>query len=125
MAFIISRDSTESYNQIKGRQMRAYFRNNQLYRIKVLGNAETIYYVREENFELIGINKSIASNMVIMLENRKVKKIYYLSKPEATLFPENELPKEDQFLRDFKWITGQRPASKDEIFLWEEKGSEN
>jgi lipopolysaccharide export system protein LptA len=125
MAFIISRDSTESYNQIKGRQMRAYFRNNQLYRIKVLGNAETIYYVREEDFELIGINKSIASNMVIMLENRKVKKIYYLSKPEATLFPENELPKEDQFLRDFKWITGQRPASKDEIYFWEEMGSEN
>ncbi len=37
MAFIISRDSTDSYNQIKGKQMRAYFRNNQLYLIKVHG----------------------------------------------------------------------------------------
>ena len=125
MAFIISRDSTDSYNQIKGKQMRAYFRNNQLYRIKVQGNAETIYFVREEDYELIGVNKSVASNMVIMLENRKVKKIYYLTQPEATLFPEKDLPKEDQFLRDFKWITGQRPANMNEIFIWKEEGSEN
>lgn len=125
MAFIISRDSTESYNQIKGKQMRAYFRDNQLYRIKVLGNAETIYYVRGEDLDLIGINKSVASNMVIMLEDRKVKKIYYLTKPEATLFPEKDLPIEEQFLRDFIWITGQRPADRDAIYTWEEEGSEN
>jgi lipopolysaccharide export system protein LptA len=119
MAFIISRDSSETFNQIKGRQMRAYFRKNQLYSIKVLGNAETIYYVREEDNNLIGINKSVSSNMVIMLQNRKVKKIYYLTQPEATLFPEKDLPKEDQFLKDFKWITGQRPMNRDDIFIWQ------
>jgi len=121
MAFIISRDSTESYNQIKGKQMRAYFRDNQLYSIKVQGNAETIYYVREEDFELIGINKSVASNMVIMLENRKVKKILYLTQPEAILYPEKDLPAEDQFLRDFRWIVGQRPVDRGGIYIWEKE----
>jgi lipopolysaccharide export system protein LptA len=126
MAFIISRDSSETYNQIKGKQMKAYFRNNQLYSIKVLGNAETIYYVRDENLELIGINRSLASNMAILLENRKVKQINYLTKPEAVLYPAAELSKEDQFLKDFIWITGQRPKNKNDIFIWEEKpGSEN
>lgn len=125
MAFIISRDSAESYNQIKGKQMRAYFRDNQLYRIRVMGNAETIYYVREEDLELIGINKSVSSNMEIMLEGRKIKKILYLSSPEAVLYPETELPAEDQFLRDFKWITGQRPADRDAIFIWNKADSEN
>ncbi len=128
MAFIISRDSTETYNQIRGKQMRAYFRDNQLYSIRVLGNAETIYYIREENLELIGINKSIASNMAILLENRKVKEINYLSKPEAVLYPVKDLPVEDQFLKDFIWITGQRPANKNDIFIWKEEpgpGSEN
>jgi lipopolysaccharide export system protein LptA len=125
MAFIISRDSTESYNQIKGKQMRAYFRDNELYRIKVQGNAETIYFVREEDYDLIGINKTVSSSMVIMLEDRKVKKIFYLTQPEATLFPENELPEDGQFLKDFKWITGQRPVNKDEIYIWKEEGSED
>jgi hypothetical protein len=125
MAFIISRDSSETYNQIKGKQMKAYFKDNQLYKIKVIGNAETIYYVREENLELIGINKSLASSMSILLENKKVKEINYLTKPEAVLYPAAELSKEDQYLRDFIWITGQRPANKNEIFIWKEAGSEN
>jgi lipopolysaccharide export system protein LptA len=125
MAFIISRDSTDSYNQIKGKQMKAYFRNNQLYRIRVQGNAETIYFVREEDYDLIGINRSVSSNMVIMLDDRKVKKIFYLTQPESTLFPEKDLPGEDRFLRDFKWITDQRPADRKAIFNWEESGSEN
>lgn len=124
MAFIVSRDSTESYNQIKGRQMRAYFRNNQLYSIKVLGNAETIYYMREEDYNLIGINKTVSSNMVIMLENRKIKKILCLNQPAGKLYPEKDLPAEERFLRDFKWITGQRPASRDDIYIWEDKGAE-
>jgi len=125
MAFIISRDSTESYNQIKGKKMKAYFRDNQLYRINVQGNAETIYYIREEDLQLIGINKTISSNMAIMLEDRKVKRINYLTQPEAVLYPEKDLTKEDQFLKDFKWITGQRPADRNGIFIWKETGSED
>lgn len=125
MAFIVSRDSIDSYNQIKGKQMRAYFRNNQLYKIKVIGNAETIYFVREEDNDLIGINKSVSSNMMIMLENKKIKRIYYLTQPEATLFPDKDIKEEDRFLRDFKWITGQRPVEKDQIYQWNAEGSEN
>ncbi len=125
LAFIVSRDSTETYNQIKGRQMRAYFKENKLYRIKVIGNAETIYYVREEDYDLIGINKSVSSNMVIFMEDRKIRKINYLTNPDAVLYPEKELPKEDQFLRDFKWIRDQRPASRHEIFIWDPVSSED
>jgi lipopolysaccharide export system protein LptA len=125
LAFIISKDSTETFNQIKGRQMRAYFRENQLYKIMVIGNAETIYYVREEDRDLVGINRSVSSNMMIMLENRKLKQIYYLNKPEAVLYPEKDFPKDEQLLRDFKWITGQRPANKNEIYIWETIASEN
>jgi lipopolysaccharide export system protein LptA len=125
MAFIISRDSTETYNQIKGKQMRAYFKDNELFRINVLGNAETIYFVRDEDYNLIGINKSISSSMGINLKNSQIQGINYQSMPEATLFPEKEVTKEDQFLRDFKWITGDRPYHKNEIFIWEREGSED
>jgi hypothetical protein len=120
MAFIISRDSTVSYNQIKGKQMRAYFSNNQLYLIKVQGNAETIYFVRDEDRKMIGVNKSVASNMAIMLDDRKIKKILYLTQPEATLFPEKDVKEEDKFLKDFNWIDDQRPADRQGIFIWNE-----
>jgi lipopolysaccharide export system protein LptA len=118
MAFIIARDSTDTFNQIKGKQMRAYFRNNELYLIKVQGNAETIYFVRDEGKEMIGINKTVASNMAIMLDNRKIKQILYLTQPEATLYPEKDVIEEDRFLKDFNWIHQQRPANLQEIFIW-------
>jgi lipopolysaccharide export system protein LptA len=121
MAFIISRDSTNTYNQIKGKQMRAYFSDNKLYLIKVMGNAETIYFVRDEDKKMIGVNKSVASNMAIILDDRKIKKILYLTQPEATLYPDKDVTEEDRFLKDFNWIEGQRPMNRLGIYLWKEE----
>jgi lipopolysaccharide export system protein LptA len=116
MAFIISQDDTNAFNQIKGRQMTAYFSDNELFRIVVSGNAETLYYVREEDGSLIGINMSISSYMNIALEDNKVKGITYTEKPDAVLHPEKELSPEQMILRNFIWIEDERPNKKNDIF---------
>jgi lipopolysaccharide export system protein LptA len=118
MAFIISKDSANTFNQIKGKQMRAYFFENELYKIKVFGNAETVYYIREDNNELIGINSSVSSDMVIIVNEDQIREIIYLTMPDAILYPENEFPAEKEFLKDFKWIEDQRPKNKESIFTW-------
>jgi lipopolysaccharide export system protein LptA len=117
-AFIVSRDDTNKYNQVKGRDMVGYIRNNELYKIRVIGNAETIYYVREEDRTLIGINKAIASDMLIFLENKEVKSITYIDQPVATLYPEKEISPFDLKLKGFKWIPEKRPLLKSDIFYW-------
>jgi hypothetical protein len=90
-----------------------------LRRIRVLGNAETIYYVREDDDgSLIGINVALASDMGIDIGEKKVQIITYYTKPDATLFPEAELPETARWLKGFKWIEGQRPMRKEEIFFW-------
>jgi hypothetical protein len=116
MAFIISRDSTDTFNQIKGKQMKAYFRDNRLDNIRVFGNAETIYYVREDNGAMIGVNSALSSDMVIHIRENKIKQIVYLKMPDAVLFPENDFPAEKKFLRDFRWIEEERPKDKHDIF---------
>lgn len=125
LSLIVSRDSTESYNQIKGKRMTAYFRDNELFKIKVDGNAETIYFVREETRELIGINRSISSGMVIMIEDNQIRKTLYLDLPDATMYPEDDLPKAERLLRDFKWLEEYRPKTRDDIYLWQPGESEN
>jgi len=45
-AFIVSQEDTAKYNQISGRNMVGYIRDNQLYRIDILGNGKSIYYIR-------------------------------------------------------------------------------
>lgn len=121
-AFIISQNDSLGFNQIKGKNMIGYFKDNELRKIFVSGNAETIYYVIDEDEnkerELIGINKSVSSYMIIYLIDNKIKSILYLEKPDETLFPENELPPEEIFLKGFKWLDEFRPKNKTEIFKW-------
>lgn len=118
--FIISKDDTNRFNQIKGRNLTAKFRNNELYKINIMGNAQTLYYAREEDRTLIGINKAIASNMLIFLEKNQLQSITYIEKPEAHLIPEKEFPPQELKLKGFKWYEEQRPLRKEDIF---KKGS--
>ena len=117
-AFMIAKDTT-GYNQIKGRDMEGFFKDNELVFIKVLGNAETLYWVREEDGSLTGINKSFSSNMNIRIGNRKIRDLTYLSKPNATLFPEGELTPPELLLDNFEWLEHLRPLDRYDIFRWD------
>jgi lipopolysaccharide export system protein LptA len=118
-AFIISQDTLGTgYNQIKGRNMTGFFQENELHRVDVEGNAETIYYVREEDGALTGINKAFSSNMSIRFRERKIKQIAYFEKPTAVLHPEGELPPEELVLKNFTWHADRRPMKREDIFVW-------
>jgi len=116
-AFIISNDTLEFFNQIKGRTMTAYFIKNELKKIRVFGNAETLYFVREEDGTMIGINKSLSSFMNILLSDSKILSIGYLSQPDAVLHPEQEISDEEKRLNGFYWMDDRRPEKKEDIFL--------
>jgi hypothetical protein len=117
-AFIISRDDSNSFNQLKGRNLVAKFRNNQLYKINILGNSQTIYYVREEDRTLIGINVAVSSDMLIFLDDNKLKTITYIERPEQHLYPEKDIPEKERKLKNFKWLENRRPVKKEDIFKW-------
>jgi len=123
-SLIVNRDDTASYNQIKGIDMIGYFKENELSRIDVFGNAETIYFVREDNGALIGINKAISEDLRMYVSEAKIKKIVFYSDADATLFPDKELPSEERFLEVFKWLVEHRPMDKYDIFTKEEVSRE-
>lgn len=117
-AFIISRDDTGTFNQIKGRQMTGYFMENDLRKVKVKGNSQTIYFVREEDGNLIGIQKILSSDMLIYLRENEIKTITYISQPKGSLFPERELTREELFIKGFNWYGDRRPLSRKDIYIW-------
>lgn len=115
-AFIVSRDTIKGYNQIKGKNMIGYFEQNELDRIAVEGNAQTVYYVREEDKSLIGINLAKASRMLIMLVESQMERIIYQSSPTEVMYPEKELPSGMDVLKGFRWLHERRPADKNDIY---------
>ncbi|MDY0287074.1 MAG: OstA-like protein, partial [Bacteroidales bacterium] len=117
-AFIISVDEPSNFNQISGGEMHAWFIDNALRRVDVFGNAQTIYYLRDEENVLAGINKAESGDMKIWVEENKVVRIAYFSNPHAPLYPPEKLPEAERVLKGFQWLDQDRPADPAGIFSW-------
>ena len=115
-AFIISEDSIEGYNQIKGNDMVSKLRDGSLHHVNVNGDAKTITWLREDDGGLIGINKSTSRRMVILMEDQSVKLIKHYESIEETLYPEKDLKDNDRLLEGFLWRDAERPKSKEDIW---------
>jgi predicted cupin superfamily sugar epimerase len=103
-SFVISKDSAEHFNQIKGRKVWVFFApDSQLRRVNVEGNGENIYYVMDEKKVTTGMNRVECSRMNLFFEDNKVKKITFITKPEAKFIPPKEWTDELQYLDGFKW----------------------
>lgn len=115
-AFIISmEDDSIRYNQIKGKNMVGFIRNNKLYKIDVNGNGQSNYYARDKE-GVIGLNKAVSSNIVIYMNDGKVKKISFVKMPEGELKPLEQIDNTDKFLPGFMWLENLRPKNKEDIF---------
>ena len=118
-AFIISRADTGKFNQIKGRVMHGYFKNNNLERLDVIGNGQSIYYAyddKPEGRKILGVNKAECSNISIGIKNNKISRIAFLTQPTATFFSLDQFPKEQRKLKGFAWYGNRRPLTHNDIF---------
>jgi lipopolysaccharide export system protein LptA len=115
-AFISNELEFQRYNQIKGKRMIGYFENNNLYKIDVMGNAESLYYIEEENKSLIGVNKTESGFMTLLLEDNAFTNITVSGKPKAQMSPWDLLKEEDKKLLNFVWLIHLRPLSREDIF---------
>lgn len=115
-AFVIQKDSA-GYNQIKGRNILGKFIDNNLEDVNVIGNAESIFYVRDDDDNLNGIDKSTCSYINFQLKDKKIKNVTYFVNPEGTIFPPSQLPKSERLFRGFVWRDDERPYKMEDIFI--------
>jgi lipopolysaccharide assembly outer membrane protein LptD (OstA) len=117
-SMIISEEDSAMFNQIKGRYMTGYFKEQKLNRVYVEANGETIYFAGEEGGPPDNVNKAKASNLLIKIEKNKVKDITFLTQPDATLYPLNLVKLSDMKLEGFNWRIEERPEKVEDIFEW-------
>ena len=116
-SFIISQEDSVRFNQIRGKQMKGYFKNNNLYLVHVEGNGQTIYYVKDKD-KIKAVNRADCSDLNIYLNDNKIKNIVFITKPEATLYPLKLVDVKDLKLKDFIWRITDRPLTMMDIFKW-------
>ncbi len=119
-AFIIDKDSI-GFNQIKGRNLFGKFEENDLRYVNIIGNAEVIHFVRDEEQDLIGIEKTSCSEIQFVLRDGKIESSKFINLPDGQTYPPSKLPVNARKLRGFIWRDSEKPLSKSDIFIKDEK----
>ncbi len=116
--FVIDQDSINknNYNQIEGMDLNGDFINGGLNNLQVLKNIKVIYYLYNDKGDLIGIDKTICSELKIKLESNEIKNITFYTSPEGNVHPEDKLDPNLKLLEGFIWRKSERPESLDDLF---------
>jgi len=116
-AMAIQQEDSLYFNQLSGKEIIAHLDSGQLKKVDVNGNAETIYYPRDEkDSTLVGLNKTQSSFVIMYLKNKKVERIAMTSASTGTMYPLTQLSGGDLYLKNYFWLENQRPKNKDDLF---------
>lgn len=114
-AFVASQVDPDRFNQIKGRVLTGYFRNNELYKINIEGNGEAVYFLLDGD-KIAGINQTKCASIEIFVEDGKIIEINELQNPEGVIDPPSKALPGALRLEGFTWQDLIRPKKMIDIF---------
>ncbi len=116
-AISINRTKEGFYNQMGGRTINGYFKDGSIDYIRVKGSpAESIFYPQDEDSAYVGMNRSKGDVIDIYFVNKELNKIKFVNDIDGTLYPLNQIPPDQKFLKNFTWENNRRPKNKLELF---------
>jgi len=112
----ISKTGDNMYNQIKGKTLNGYFKDGVIDYMRAKGNAESIYFIKDDSMALVGVNRVNSADIIdMMFVNKELNKVVLRNDPDAIMYPIHRVNLEDMRLKEFKWLDDRRPKSKSEI----------
>jgi lipopolysaccharide export system protein LptA len=115
-AFLASEVKEGSYNQISGKTMvNSFDTSNKLKEVLVDGNAEIVYYIRNnetDSAEYTGVNKERCNKLLILMDSNKVSGIRHYGQPEGKIYPMREFPEGEKYLAELDWKIEEKPVLK-------------
>ena len=97
--------------------MFAHVRDGDVYLVDVQGNAETVFYPREDDGSYVGVNRTQSSFVQLFLENRQIHHILFTTATSGVMIPMSQATDEDKYLVTFFWAEQERPQRPGDIFL--------
>ena len=104
----------KQFNQVKGEMMIAYFKDNAIDYVFIDGSAEALYYLQEDNKDLIGVQKSTSSYIKVFFEDNEISIIRMYNNVNGKVYPLEQL--DSDRLNGFIWLDKYRPKTKESIF---------
>jgi lipopolysaccharide export system protein LptA len=116
-AFITSEKDSIHYDQIKGEYMTAWLDSSRVQRVYIETNAQTLYYVTEDQTDtlgnvtksLTGQNKIDCNAITVYFVNSDVENITFHDQPTGAYNPIEDVPQRELFLTGFLWQIERKP----------------
>ncbi len=114
---MVSQFDTVYYDQITGKEMTARFANNEIHRVDVNGNVQTIFCQKDGwPEEVVAIATIESGDASFYIEQKQIYKIVYRVNPDWPIHPIDNLPPDlSLYLEGFKWV-GERRPDRDDVF---------
>lgn len=113
---VINKTGEGMFNQVKGNRLFGYFLEGVIDYMRAKGNAESVYYVRDDDELLVGINKATGDIIDMRFQNKELHRVVFISDVKGTMYPVSQMPEDEKTLRNFKWNEDIRPKTKFELF---------
>ena len=120
-ALAVEQKDSIHYNQVTGKEMKAFFQDGDMRRVDVNGNVLIVFYPEEKDSTMIGMNYAEGSFLRIYLKDRKMEEAALIGKSNGILYPMDQIPADKMKLPSFVWFDYIRPLNKDDIFEWRGK----
>lgn len=123
-AFIIVKEDSLCFDQIRATEMLAYFdTTGALTRFDALGEANAVFYLQEDSVYAT-VNKSAAKMLSARFLNAELDKVYYFDAAKNDGYPVAQMTRDERVLKGFDWQIDACPRGKQDITLLSLRASE-
>ncbi len=111
--FMIELDTHSNFNQMKGRNITAFFSDSStVEEIRIFGNCQAKYYILDDDMRVIGLDVVESSSMNFIFGKDGLEQLKCYTDYEAQLIPPHELTLAASRFEDFDWKISEKPSKE-------------
>ncbi|PKO98222.1 MAG: hypothetical protein CVU13_11340 [Bacteroidetes bacterium HGW-Bacteroidetes-8] len=113
-AFVVTKEDSLHYNQIKATDIVAHFTEGDLTRFDAYGGVTVIFFFAEDSI-LTTMNLKECKTMTATIKEKSVQRVRYFETIQSDLYPIIDVEPEKKRLKGFRLRYNERPANRFEV----------
>lgn len=115
-AFLCEEVDSTMYNQLSGKEIVGYMRNDELEKVDVNGNAQCIFFPEEDGGGIIGMNTIESSYLRAYIIDEKLDKLVFYPAPSGSCLPLDMVASDRMYLANYSWHIEKKPVDKNDLY---------